>query len=119
MTIPQLQQIKTILQQSPELVLCCHTDPDGDALGSLLGLGLALKNQGHKMQLVSPDGVPFTYDFYGVDNIASCLILFMKNVAIVLDCGDLQRLGPLADKIILAQQIINIDHHATNTNLVP
>jgi phosphoesterase RecJ-like protein len=117
MPIPQLQKIRTILQHSPELVLCCHADPDGDALGSLLGLGLALRNQGHCPQLVSPDGIPFTYDFLpGAKSVATQIKASnCPPVVIVLDCGDLERIGSLADEIIMAPQIINIDHHATNT----
>ncbi|HHT71019.1 MAG TPA: bifunctional oligoribonuclease/PAP phosphatase NrnA [Firmicutes bacterium] len=117
MVIPQFQEIRTVLRQSPELVLCCHFDPDGDALGSLLGLGLALRNKGWQVQLVSPDGIPSMYNFLpGAEDVSTTITAFSNRaVAIVLDCGDLERLGPLASEVATAKQIINIDHHPTNT----
>lgn len=116
MIIPPLQEIKNLLQQSTDLVLCCHLDPDGDALGSLLGLGLALRNHGWQVQLVSPDGVPMSYQFLpGAQEVANTFTAQTKQIAIILDCGDLDRLGSVTHEISKVPRTINIDHHPTNT----
>jgi len=116
MIIPHLQEIKSALNQSPNLLLFCHVDPDGDALGSLLGLGLALKDHGWQVQLISPDGVPANYQFLpGTEYVTTSFTTEGQATAIILDCGDLDRLGTITDKVSSLHSIINIDHHSTNT----
>lgn len=112
-----LPEIKTVLQKTTDIVICCHIDPDGDAIGSLLGLGLTFKNQGRKVQLVSPDGIPLNLRFLpGANETATNFNTSSDRIAaIVLDCGDLDRLGPIAQEVGVLDCIINIDHHPTNT----
>lgn len=101
------------------VVLACHVTPDGDALGSMLGLALALRRRGvavipsfsepfvvpDSLQvvpgrdlLVPPDQVPVEPD-----------------VLVTLDTGSVDRLGMLADRVAAAGEVIVIDHHRTNT----
>lgn len=117
MIVPVLQEIRTVLQQSNELVLYCHLDPDGDALGSLLGLGLTLKDSGWRVQMISPDGVPTNFRFLpgAKDVLTSLTTLNYRATTIVLDCGDLGRLGTAAHEVTKLPHVINIDHHPTNT----
>jgi bifunctional oligoribonuclease and PAP phosphatase NrnA len=97
---------------SQDILLTTHVRPDGDAIGSLLGMGLALKEAGKKVQMVSEDGVPPPYrKLDEIHNIRtrrdnSCELL------IVLDCSDASRSGALlADGLVPGW---NIDHHITN-----
>ena len=53
--------IKIRLKNSKNVVIVSHVRPDGDAVGSLLGLGLALQNAGKSVQMVLVDGVPSSY----------------------------------------------------------
>lgn len=46
------------IQQSNRILLATHIRPDGDAVGSLLGLGLALQEDGRQVQMVIEDGIP-------------------------------------------------------------
>ena len=53
--------IKERLEKSKNIVIASHVRPDGDAIGSLLGLGLALQNAGKSVQMVLVDGVPSSF----------------------------------------------------------
>src|SRR4030095_8157643 len=53
--------IKARLEKSNKVVIASHVRPDGDAIGSLLGLGLALQNAGKSVQMVLVDGVPSSF----------------------------------------------------------
>lgn len=116
MTGEEARKIVEIVLNASELVLLCHVDPDGDAIGSLLGLGLALKAAGRQVSMVSPDGVPASYAFLpGAEEVERTVEkLRDTTVVIVLDCGDLERLGALREKVAGHPLLLNIDHHPTN-----
>ncbi len=46
------------LQEANRILIVSHIRPDGDAVGSILGLGLALQEAGKAVQMVLTDGVP-------------------------------------------------------------
>src|SRR5215212_8552162 len=50
--------IKERLDKSKNVLIASHVRPDGDAIGSLLGLGLALLDAGKSVQMVLVDGMP-------------------------------------------------------------
>ena len=45
------------------ILIVSHIRPDGDAIGSLLGLGLALIDAGKDVRMVLVDGVPLTFRY--------------------------------------------------------
>ena len=49
------------LAEAKEILVASHVRPDGDAVGALLGLGLALQGSGKKVQMVLADGVPSSF----------------------------------------------------------
>ena len=53
--------IKARLETAKNIIIASHVRPDGDAIGSLLGLGLALQNAGKSVQMVLVDGVPASF----------------------------------------------------------
>src|SRR5574339_450073 len=61
MTEEVLGAIKKCLDESKNVVVVSHVRPDGDAIGSLLGLGLALIDAGKTVQMVLVDGIPASY----------------------------------------------------------
>ena len=93
-------------------MIASHVRPDGDAIGSLLGLGLALKDAGKSVQMVLTDGVPASYKHLE----GSELILKKTNAEhdtfITVDCADFKRVGKIFEGF--GQPDINIDHHVTN-----
>jgi len=101
------------LAQARSAALVSHIRPDGDALGSLLGLGLSLEKQGLQVQMVLADGVPASFRHLpGADRVAK-RITDEVDLTVVLDCSDLNRTGGVfGDRPI----DINIDHHITNLN---
>ncbi|HLF74945.1 MAG TPA: DHH family phosphoesterase [Anaerolineales bacterium] len=104
--------IKERLEKSKNIVIASHVRPDGDAVGSLLGLGLALKNVGKAVQMVLVDGVSSSYRHLE----GSELIVREPDVEydtfIAVDCADFKRLGKVFENF--GQPDINIDHHKTN-----
>ncbi len=97
----------------------CHRDPEADALGSALGLALALESLGKQATPVCTDPVPAMYDFMphierfrqdpepGLD----C------DLIVVGDCGELERVGSVLDRhaeLFSRVPIVDIDHHASN-----
>ena len=109
--------IKTI-KSSDHLLLASHSDPDGDAVGSLLALGLALGKLNIKATLYNPSPIPAVYRFLpSVERIVRHIKKANTyDVALILDCGDLARIGDASDTVSRIPVIINIDHHISNTH---
>ncbi len=105
------------LENSQTVFLATHVNPDGDALGALLALGLALQAAGRKADMYNESPIPAVYRFLpGIDLIQrEAPSPFDYETVIVLDCGDLDRVGTIVDRIEGSPRVINIDHHVTNT----
>ena len=106
------QQISALLSQAQSVVVVSHIRSDGDAIGSLLGMGLALLRAGKKVQMVLQDGLPEKYSFLPGSQLVQRTIETPFDTLIVVDCSDLERTG-----IILQGQNppdLVIDHHKTN-----
>jgi len=102
------------LEKSKNIIIASHVRPDGDAIGSLLGLGLALRDAGKSVQMVLVDGVSSSYRHLE----GSDLILKQPNgehdTFITVDCADFKRAGKVFENFDPPD--INIDHHKTNEN---
>ncbi len=121
--IPREEWIRasSALEGSKEVAICCHVSPDGDAFGSMLGLGLFLEGLGKKvwMSWGSPEAaIPDNYAFLpGVDRIVSHdRVPDAVETFVAIDCGDLRRLDLLVPKFLAAGIKVNIDHHVSNTD---
>lgn len=110
---PIIQQ----LNKSRHVLLTTHVNPDGDAIGSLIAMGLALDALKKKVFLYNESPIPAVYRFLpGVEYIQHHLNKSGGyDTAIILDCGNLDRVGQSVDIIKKIPVIINIDHHYTNT----
>lgn len=101
-----------------EICIISHVNPDGDSLGSLLSLGLALgqlKENG--LTLALDDEIPSSYEFLPqIDLIKAIDTTKHFNLLITLDCADKTRTG-LDDSFLKnnVDTIVNIDHHISNT----
>lgn len=104
--------IKDRLRAAQNILISSHVRPDGDAVGSLLGLGLALQDAGKNIRMVLVDGVPSSFRYLeGSDQVRKEPDRDFDTF-ITVDCADFKRLGkPFQD---FGQPDINIDHHITN-----
>lgn len=106
--------IKARLEKSKNVIIASHVRPDGDAIGSLLGLGLALQNAGKSVQMVLVDGVPSSYKHLeGSESIVK-EPGGEHDTFITVDSADFRRVGKAFENF--GQPDINIDHHKTNEN---
>lgn len=106
----------TALIRDAQRILClCHIMPDGDAIGSLIGLGLALRKLGKRCTLACADPVPERLRFLPGASEVQPVAPTDEDLIITLDCSDTERIGALYDATLFAQkQVLNIDHHITN-----
>jgi phosphoesterase RecJ-like protein len=108
------------LHAADEVALACHVGPDGDALGSMLALGLALRSLGKRVVASwggEPFEVPASYAFLpGLDLLVPAARFPAAPALLVsLDTGSVDRLGSLADRVAAAGCCIVVDHHASST----
>lgn len=112
-------QIARRIEQAQHPFLICHFSPDGDALGSMLGLSLALQKMGKCPVLACEDPVPPAYLFLtGAEHVVAAPSDGQDYDLIVsLDCSDVRRMG-LPYQYLSGREtpipLINIDHHVTN-----
>jgi len=94
-----------------------HVNPDGDAVGSALGLMHILTLKGKRCFVTLQDAVPDKYTFLpGVRDIASPdNIPFTPKNMILVDCAERERAGGASALIDVAQGLACIDHHVTGT----
>jgi phosphoesterase RecJ-like protein len=107
------KEIRQVIKGAEKLLVVSHIRPDGDAVGSLLGLGLALQESGKQVQMVLVDGVPSSFRHLPGASQIGRKVKGPYDVSIILDISDLTRMGN-----VLEDQIpdLNIDHHITNLN---
>lgn len=107
------EQIREKLQNSRRPLILSHMRPDGDAIGSIVGLGLVLQKAGKTPCLVLEDGLPSKYRFLKGSELITKKPADSNDLIIVLDCSDLRRMGDSSSNLPIH---INIDHHITNEN---
>jgi len=106
------QAIARRLHQAERILIVSHVRPDGDAVGSVTGLGMALEHTGKQVQMVLNDGVP-----HALRHIPGAERIIKRpkgeyDLFVVVDSSDLQRLGETVYGF--PPPGINIDHHITN-----
>ena len=104
--------IKERLAAANKIVIASHVRPDGDAIGSLLALGLALQNVGKSVQMVLVDGVPASFKHLEGSELVKKEPNGDHDTFITVDCADFRRVGKAFEKY--SQPDVNIDHHVTN-----
>jgi len=106
------------LRQAQKLILTTHENPDGDALGSLLGMHWILEQLGKdSVMYMSPDEFPLPWEYRDLtfeglvgappDDVG-------ERIAVFLDCGNIDRM-PVDFLKREGVHILNVDHHHDNT----
>ena len=124
-----IEALKKILSQAHTAILTCHLSPDGDALGSTLGLCRVLRNMGIKARVAVPDTPPRYLMFLpGAEHI----LVFSRNqpyvqsmlattdVVFCLDYNEPKRIDMMAPAMMASPAAkVLIDHHLYPADFPP
>jgi phosphoesterase RecJ-like protein len=109
--------IKTIhnqLQKTKKVLVVSHQRPDGDAIGSVLSIGLPLIAAGKDVQMILSDEIPDQFRFLQGSELIKTKPNGLVDYIIVVDSAEVERTSPVLDSYGIPD--LNIDHHITNTN---
>jgi phosphoesterase RecJ-like protein len=108
-----------LLAEASDVTLLAHVNPDADALGSALALGLALRRRGATVRVSfgTPLTVPESLRFLDSEGlfVPASAVPAQSELLVALDTGSLDRLGPLGDRVAAARVSLVVDHHVSNT----
>ena len=117
-----IEKVKQLLKKEEQkIIIVTHYNPDGDAIGSMLGLYLFLRQNGYEVTAISPDDFP--HFLHWMDGIDELLIHYNKtkkvkqvvadaDIIFMLDFNHPERLNKLSNSILKSSATkILIDHH--------
>lgn len=111
-----IQRILDGIRESERVCVVGHVRPDGDCIGSQLGLAMALKAQGKKVICWNQDLMPKKLAFLDPDHLLEQPEKGREfDCVIATDCASFERLGVTGMCIGQRKLFINIDHHKSNT----
>jgi len=109
-----LNKIRDVINDNASFVISSHINPDGDAVGASLGLGLALQAAGKDVKVVINGVAAKFMGIAGSELISGEVDSGDDVILICLDCATLERLY-IKERFNDFKTTINIDHHITNT----
>ena len=110
-----IDRILEVIREHKTFCVVGHVRPDGDCIGSQLGLALALQNEGKKVTVWNQDSVPQKYKFLNADKLLEKPRHGEKfDCVIATDCASFGRLGKVGECITDRKILINLDHHESN-----
>jgi phosphoesterase RecJ-like protein len=109
------------VQSARRILISSHMDPDGDSIGSQLALGDWLKYLGKEFRIINQGKIPKKYFFLDVKRAIEDMdeitdLTWDVDLYFILECSNLERIGKVKELITERAMIINIDHHADNSN---
>lgn len=112
-----LQETGRLLLAANNVVLCTHVSPDGDTLGSTLGLARFLRQQGKQVTVYCDDLINKSLSF--IPGIELCQrpqegTKVQTDLLVVVDASSFDRVG-LVSEVVEPKVLLNIDHHISNT----
>jgi phosphoesterase RecJ-like protein len=111
-----IDRILDVLRASQNVCVVGHVRPDGDCVGSQLGLTLALRGEGKTVCCWNENPVPEKYRFLDRDGDFQQPRRGLKfDCVIATDCASFERLGKAGPFLARRKPLINIDHHESNT----
>ncbi len=114
----ELAQAADAIRKGRRFLVTTHENPDGDALGSMLAMKLALDQLGKQaeMLLVGDAPLPAEYSFMPLDGLLHRLPDdASERILLAVDCANESRIGPDPEVLQQSPLVINIDHHHDNT----
>ena len=110
-----VEEIIEVLRKAPKVALFSHVSPDGDCIGSMLAMGLALEKLGKEVFFYNPDKVPGNLRFLpAAARISRELPNPLPQTWVFVDCTDLQRVHLALSQIPSETMVLNLDHHISN-----
>lgn len=116
-----LLELKNLLSEPTDIALTAHRNPDGDAMGSTLGMYHYLTQLGHRVEMVFPSEYPATFDYmpgadqvviFDVDPEKTKEVLSNSSIIFCLDFNALERIDKVGEIIRpLSTKTVMIDHH--------
>ncbi|MBI4432652.1 MAG: bifunctional oligoribonuclease/PAP phosphatase NrnA [Candidatus Omnitrophica bacterium] len=107
-----IQRTVKAIRKADRILIAGHINPDGDTLGCLLALGLALLRMDKKITLICQDGVPTRFQYLPGSELVVSETRERADLAIAVDCGSEGRLGKRVRGIFFkAKTTIQVDHH--------
>ncbi|HEY8909621.1 MAG TPA: bifunctional oligoribonuclease/PAP phosphatase NrnA [Desulfosporosinus sp.] len=104
-----------VLRKAPKVALFSHVSPDGDCIGSMLAMGLALEKMGKEVTFYNPNPVPSYLAFLpGSQRVKQELPSPQPKVLLFVDCTDLGRVNLTRPEISGDSIVLNLDHHISN-----
>lgn len=112
-----LQETGELLLQAEKIALCTHVSPDGDTLGSALGLARFLRRQGKEVSVYCDDQINASFGFLPEIELVrrpAADVVTETDMLAVIDASSFDRIG-LAATQVRYKTLLNIDHHISNT----
>ncbi|MGH3778440.1 MAG: DHH family phosphoesterase [Pseudonocardiaceae bacterium] len=114
----ELRAAVELIRGARDVTLVAHVQPDADALGSALALGLALHQRGVTVRVTFGELADAPESLRGLD-VAGLLVSpeevpAQPELLVALDTANSDRLGCLSDRVDTSGAVLVIDHHATN-----
>ncbi|PIE57159.1 MAG: phosphoesterase [Desulfobulbus propionicus] len=115
--------IASLLFTKKACILVTHIHPDGDALGSVLGMASYLRERGASVLCYLEEPVPPVYRFLPGSESIICDLDQVETFArehggdlltLCLDCGDYRRLGKSGTRLMMLRPFVVVDHHQGN-----
>lgn len=116
----EVAQLRTLLERRPTIAIVTHHNPDGDAVGSSLGLAHVLRAMGHTVQVVFPNRPPAHLQWmpgmdtalcHDEDRAPTAKLVANSDLVMVLDLNRSDRVGGLEQAVKDARMKVLIDHH--------
>lgn len=110
-----MNKIVNLIKDADNILIVTHISPDGDAIGSSLGLLNGLKLINKNVDLIIDDCVPKDFMFLSNAELIKMTCSGDYDLAIAVDVSDERRMGSCLNLYKKAKTKISIDHHASNT----
>jgi len=114
-----LRVAANLLRTATDVTLLGHVNPDADALGSALALGLALRKRGATVRVSFGPPAEVPESLRGLDRaglvVPATEVPAAPELLVALDAGSAARLGWLEDRVGTSGNVLVVDHHASNT----
>ncbi len=114
-----ISEITKKINHASDIAIYCHTNPDGDAIGSMLALFFALKSKGKDVCCYCDTPIPQKYFCMAGSDVITFPEKRTHELAICVDCSELDRLGKCMKSFLSCKSQIAIDHHKTFSRFAP